>query len=409
MRALIAWAATEFTSLAGTRFTMIAIPWLVLTTSGSATQTGLVALFEITPYVLAKALGGPLIDRLGPRRVSIVADLIAAGLAVTIPLLFLGGLLPLWLLLVLIALLGGVRGPADAAKHALAPTIAENAGVPLERATGISSTCERLAATVGAALAGVVIALIGAAPTVFLTAGCFAASALIMALGVRVPLPDVEHKETYLRQLAGGWSFLRRDPVLLGLVAMIAVTNLLDVPLVGVLIPVWSLEHGMGTSAIGAILACGAGAALVGAAIGTLTADRLPRYLVFVGGFMLGGAPRYLVLALTDQLWVVLTVMVVSSFFSGFVNPILGAVIFERIPRALTGRVSSLITASAWSLMPFGGVLGGALTDQWGLAVGAAIVGSAFFLATLIPVVVPSFRELKHRPGRLGAGETVRG
>lgn len=398
MRMLFAWAVTEVLSLAGTRFSMVAIPWLVLTTSGSAAQTGLVAAFEITPYVLTKAFGGPLIDRVGSRRVSMVADLSAAGLAVTIPLLFLGGLLPLWLLLTLIALLGAARGPSDSAKHALAPTIAETAGVPLERTTGISSTSERLATTVGAAFAGVIVALIGAAPTVFVTAGCFAAAALVMCIGVRAPHTAPEREESYPRQLAGGWTFLRRDPVLVGLVAMIAVTNLLDVPLTSVLVPVWALGHGAGSSAVGLILAFTAAGALVGAVIATFTADRLPRYPVFVAGFLLGGAPRYLVLALTGDLWSVLLVVFVSGFCSGFVNPILGAIIFERTPRALTGRVYSLFTASAWSLMPFGGILGGVLTENWGLAVGAAIVGSAYFLATLTPVVVPSFRHINRRP-----------
>lgn len=399
MRTLVAWAATEVMSLAGTRFSMIAIPWLVLTTSGSATQTGLVALFELAPYVLTKALGGPLIDRLGPRRVAIVADAAATVLAVAIPLLHLAGISSLWLLLVLIALLGAVRGPGDSAKHVLAPPVAAVAGVPLERATGISSTSERLATTVGAALAGAIIAVVGPAPAIFVTAGCFAAAALIMATAVRIPHVHPESEPNYLGQLAVGWSFLRRDPVLVAVVAMIAVTNLLDVPFTAVLIPVWALEHGAGSQAVGLILACCTGGALAGAVIATFTADRLPRYLIFVGSFVLGGAPRYLVLGLSDELWVVIAVMLVSGFCSGFVNPILGAVIFERTPRAVIGRVNSLITASAWSLMPFGGLLGGVVTDSWGLAVGATVIGLAFLLATMTPVFVPAFRQLNHGQG----------
>ena len=65
------WLTAQAISLLGTRVSMLAIPWLVLTTTGSATQTGLVAAVELTPLVVFKAVGGPLVDRLGPRRVAL--------------------------------------------------------------------------------------------------------------------------------------------------------------------------------------------------------------------------------------------------------------------------------------------------------------------------------------------------
>ena len=42
--ALWGWLGSETVSLMGTRLSMIAIPWLVLTTTGSPLLTGLVAL-----------------------------------------------------------------------------------------------------------------------------------------------------------------------------------------------------------------------------------------------------------------------------------------------------------------------------------------------------------------------------
>ncbi|MDT5024838.1 MAG: hypothetical protein QOE61_1264, partial [Micromonosporaceae bacterium] len=66
--------AAEAISLFGSRMTFVAIPWLVLVTTGSATRTGIVAFAEMLPYVLASAAGGPLVDRLGPRRAAIGMD-----------------------------------------------------------------------------------------------------------------------------------------------------------------------------------------------------------------------------------------------------------------------------------------------------------------------------------------------
>src|SRR4051812_49552055 len=61
---LYGWLTAECISITGTRVSMIAIPWLVLTTTGSATRTGLVAFAEMAPLVVLQALAGPAMDRL---------------------------------------------------------------------------------------------------------------------------------------------------------------------------------------------------------------------------------------------------------------------------------------------------------------------------------------------------------
>jgi MFS family permease len=84
---------------------------------------------------------------------------------------------------------------------------------------------------------------------------------------------------------------------------------------------------------------------------------------------------------------------VVGGFASGFLNPILGAVIYERVPDALMGRVTTLSNAACWSLMPFGGVLGGVLSDSLGISAALFIIGIAYFVATMAPLAIPSFRQ----------------
>src|SRR6478736_3269917 len=133
---------------------MIALPWFVLTTTGSATRTGLVALAEMLPLVLLKVLSGPVIDRVGARRVSIACDTASVAAVGAIPLLHETGLLSFPALLVLVAVAGALRGPGDAAKAALTPAVVASAEVPMERATGLHSTIERTSALLGAAMAG---------------------------------------------------------------------------------------------------------------------------------------------------------------------------------------------------------------------------------------------------------------
>src|SRR6185312_14172224 len=152
---------------------MIAIPWLVLTTTGSPTQTGLVAFAEITPMVLFKAFGGPLIDRVGPRRTAITADSASFLVVGLIPLLHHTGTLSFPVLLGLVAVAGALRGPGDSATTALIPALVERADVPYERATGLSSAIERGATMVGAAIAGGLVVAIGPASAVAVDAISF--------------------------------------------------------------------------------------------------------------------------------------------------------------------------------------------------------------------------------------------
>ena len=96
--------------------------------------------------------------------------------------------------------------------------------------------------------------------------------------------------------------------------------------------------------------------------------ERLPRFKVYLVGFFIGGVPRFVALAVGAPLWVVLVVGFVGGCAAGFLNPILGAVLFERIPKPLMGRVSSMNIAMSWSLIPFGGLLGGIAVTAIGLS-----------------------------------------
>ena len=64
-------------------FAAIAIPWFALQTTGSATQTGIAGFFNVLPVVLAGLLGGTLVDHLGYKGASVIADL-ASGVTVMI-------------------------------------------------------------------------------------------------------------------------------------------------------------------------------------------------------------------------------------------------------------------------------------------------------------------------------------
>jgi MFS family permease len=395
---LYGWLTAELVSLCGTRLSMIAIPWLVLTTTDSASLTGLVGFAEMAPYVLARAGSGPLIDRVGGRRVGVACDATSMALVGLVPLLHAADALPLPVLLGLVALIGLFRGPSDAAKHALVPDIVDAAAVPMERVTGLASAAERLAATAGAAMAGVLVAAIGPANALLVDAASFGVAGLLIALTApgrtHTTAEDPDAALGYVARLRSGWQFLRHDKVLVGITVMLAITNLLDMAFTVVLVPVWARQGGYGAETVGLLFAVFSAASVAGAVLAAAVGHRLPRFLTYLVAFLITGAPRFVVLALDVPLWSVLAVAVAAGFASGFLNPILGAVVFERVPRALMGRVTSLTTSLCWAGMPRGGVVGGLLVTATGLAPALLACGAAYFLATMLPAVRPEWREI---------------
>jgi hypothetical protein len=290
-----------------------------------------------------KAFTGPLVDRIGPRAVSWTIDLASATAAAAVPLLHALDLLSFPLLLVLVALIGATRGPGDLAKEVMVPEAAERSRVPLERATGLAGVIEWLASTVGLAVGGSLVALLGPLTGLAASAGCFALGSVIIKLalprgmgqrGEEAPSPAGGTGPGYWRQFGEGFTFLRGEPLLLTVIVMFGITNLLDAALNSVLVPVWAGESGNGPTAI------------------------------------------------------------------GLMGSVMGAVLVERVPRRMLGRVNALGDSPAWAGIPLGGLLAGAAVTAAGLVPVLLTCGAAYFLTTNLAGLRPEWREMDRRRER---------
>lgn len=379
----------------------LAVPWFVLSTTGSPVATGTVAFAEMAPYVAMMAIGGPLVDRLGAWRVAVVSEVIA-GIAIgAIPLLHFSGHLSLTLLVGLAAIAGGVRGAGDIANRVLVPGLADDARMPLERASGLVDGISRLATMGGLPLAGVLIAVASAPVVIVVDAVSFFVSGLlILALVPRSSEPAPHPEEAaagYLARLSQGLRHLRGDRLLMGIALMVLATNLLDAANGSVLMPLWGQERLGSAVGIGLIWGVFGLGAVTGNALLAWLGPRLPRRWVYGLGFLVAGAPRFAVMALSSTVEPMLVISFLAGFGAGSINPILGAVEYERIPRHLQARVLGAMGALAWAGIPFGGIVGGALAESIGLTSALWLLGGAYFVATLIPFVFPVWREMERR------------
>lgn len=392
-RPLIVLLSANVISLTGNVFSMLAVPWFVLQTTGSPARTGLASFAATLPVVISATFAGTLIDRLGLRRSSVLSDLVSGIMVLAIPTLYLTVGLSYALLLVLLFVRWLFATPGETARAALIPDLAGQAGFTMERATAAYDGVYRGAKMVGAPLAGVLIVWLAPAYLLLIDGATFLLSAALVRLGVPRSPGQGGGRDGYLDSLREGLAFLWHDRLLRSVVAMVLVTNLLDTGLGQVLLPLYARDVEGDPRAYGLLVgAVGAGAVAGTVAYGTLGA-RLPRRMTFALCFLVAGAPRTLVLATHASIVLALAVTAVSGFAAGAINPLLGVLEFERIPPRLRARVLGTITAGAYAGMPFGGLLAGSLTEYAGLTVALVAFAGVYLVVSVPPFTGGAWRE----------------
>ena len=400
-RPLAALLAANVISIAGDAATLMGVPWFVLTSTGSAADAGVVAFCALLPVVLSAMMAGPVVDRIGRRRVSIVADLVCGAAVGAIPLLQSAGLLRFWMLCLLMAIAGLFHAPGDTARGAMLPALAKRAGVQLTRAAGFYDGASRCAGMIGSAVGGVLIAALGADHVLIVDAASFAVSAALIASGLRgrpeagpVQAAGKTGLRAYRRALGEGYRYVLASPLLLGICLVTMLAQGLDQGWSAVLLPVHVRDDLGGAAALGLLEALFSAGALAGALIYAVAGGRVRRWPLYVVAFLIVGAPRFGVAALTGTVAPLAVMMTIEGLACGVINPILATVIYETVPDELRSRVLSATTASTLLIAPVGALAAGLLVGSVGLVTALLATGCGYLLVTLCPLVFSSWRQL---------------
>jgi predicted MFS family arabinose efflux permease len=361
-------------------------------------EVGTAAAAATAPVLLGGPLGGALVDRVGLVRSSVLSDAVSGTSLALIPLLTALDALPFPVLLTIVFVSGLLDVPGETARRVLLPRLSQTAGIPLERSVGFLDATTRLSTMLGAPLAGVMVSTLGADAALLATAVSFAASAILTAALVRAPSTTPEGPEEsstgYWSDLREGLRFIRRDPLLRCIIALVLVTNTLDAARSSTLLPLYAERHLEGASSLGLVSGVFGAAALTGTLAFGLVAHRLPRRIPFAACFLVaatyGAAP-----ALGLGVVGLAASAAVCGLAAGALNPILGAVFLDRIPTALQARVLGLVSAGTWAGMPLGGVLGGLAADTLGLRLTFAVTAVVYVVAAGTPLLGGAWRRME--------------
>lgn len=393
-RPIVALISAQVVSALGSQMTFLALPWFVLETTGSPTKMGIVLAAEILPVGLLGIPSGTVVTRLGARRTMLVGDLARAPLIASIPVLYAAGWLSFPLLLAIVALVGVFIAPYFASQRIVLPELVGEDERVVSQANAIVEGAQRATSLLGPALAGILIATIGATKVLYIDAATFLFAFVVLLLFVprRPPLAQTDES----RGVLAGLRFVLRDRLLRTLGATAMVANALGMILAAAL-PVLAYDEFGGSSRVaGAFFASFGAGAVVGSLVAVKVVGRVDPLRLGASAFVALSLPVFL-LALDLPVLGVMGALALSSFFGPLVNAPLIGVLTTRTPQALRAKVTTAVITTALLAGPIGYVMAGPLLEAWGPRPVFLLVAAGQLLAA-IPFASVAFRQPEPTP-----------
>ena len=376
------WSAAVVSDI-GTWVQLIVVGSLVAANTGSAVQTGLVALATFAPQSIASPVGGLLADRFDRRKVFaaalMVQALVTTALAVTLGI---GVRSPA--VLILLILLASAAGATGAPSYAaMLPDLVPPEELMAMVSLGVYSW--NSGRIIGPLLGTALVLVVGPAWTIGFNAGSFVVLAVAVSM-VRRTFRPTRSDGTIFDRLIGGWRTLRSTPGCFHGVALLVLYNLTIVPFIG-LIPIYlRSDYGGGTGMAGTVASAQGAGAIIGGIIVSVLAHRHPRSLligrlIVVLAFALG-----LYAVAPNAIWVVAASALLGGAGAGFF--IASSAIIQRdAPAVSRGRVMSIMQAAmgiSYGLgLLFIGSIGDATNLHLAFGIGAILLLVGFGLLTL--------------------------
>jgi hypothetical protein len=383
------------TSMLGTSMSAVAIAFAVLASGGTATSLGVVSAANIVPMVAFMLGGGVLADQLGRRPVMLTADVARCAAQGTLAATLFVGRPHIWLFVVAAFAVGTGNAFFQPALSGLPVQLAPRD--QLGNANALFALVQPAAQVAGPALAGIVIAVGSPAAAIAVDAGCYAVSAVALAL---LSFPDAGRAKaarSLLRDLADGWAEFSAHAWLWLQTIQFTLFNLLTWGPYLVLGPVLARDYLGGARAWGAILACYGGGAVIG---GLLALGRRPRRPLLVSTLAtLGFALPPLALALHLTVIAVSAGALLAGAGSAFGGAIATTVTQQRLPADVLSRVGSFTMVGAFAFGPLAFIAAGPVAAVVGARAVLGFGAAWAVFGTLAVLAAPSIRNLTWRQG----------
>ncbi len=374
--------AGQAISLVGTWMQQVAQGWLVLQLTHDPLWLGLVSVAQFGPVIIFGLFGGVIADQLPKRKTLIVTQTVAMLLAFALFALTATGVVEVWMVMVLGALLGLSNAVDMPTRQSFAVEMVGRED--MANAVGLNSALFNASRVLGPAAAGLLIGAFGTS-IAFLINGISFIAVIVAYLAMRDselrPAPPIARPRSanaVIESLREGAHFVRSTPIVLlavtivGLVATFGMNFQILVP------PLADSVLNVGASGYGFLMAA-SGLGSTVAALWVAFSRRPSPTVIATGAIALGLGS--VVLAASTFFPLSLLAMVIAGAGGIAMAVTANTTIQLSVPDQLRGRVMSVYTTVFAGSVPAGGLLMGAIASAWSVQL-SLLIGALLSLAS---------------------------
>jgi MFS family permease len=390
---LLLWTG-QTVSETGSAVTTVAIPLIAIAVLKASTfEVGLLAAATYVAFSLIALPAGVVVDRLAKRKIMMWCDGARLLVVGTIPVLAALHVLALWQLYMVALVAGAFTVFFDVSYQSYIPSIVDSP--QLIDGFGKLSASASFAQVSGPGIAAGLVAVVGAAEVLLVDAFSYAASFVcLLSITGRESKPEVGERTIgqLKADIVSGIPFLWKHPVLRKTTAYAAIGNLFIAMQISLNILFLIRVLNVRPSVAALLAALGSLGGIIGGMSSQLITRRIGSARIMWVSALILDAPS-LVLPLAEPGFLV-TLFVIGYAASSFAFSIFGAAQLSYrqsvCPPEQRGKMNAASRWVTWGILPFGGLLGGALgstigirNSEWIAFTGAWLAGFFLFCSPL--------------------------
>ena len=391
----------------GDAISLTAMPLLVLFLTGSGALMGIIGALQLLPDLVLGLPAGALADRWDRRRMMMWADAGRAVLTAAIPLSFWLGLSTTVVIVIVAVPINVLRVLWAAGFTSVVPNLVGRE--ELGRANSYLEAAFSGGFIVGPAIAGILAATIGPAPTLAIDAASFVVSALSLSL-VRRPLRAERSGETMhiLTDIREGIRFVWRRVMLRMLIVYWGITTIATAALIPALSYYITIDRDLGSEIFGFVGSVWSIGYLIGALFaGRMGSERVGLRMLLAGA-MIGALLVAIAATAASPVYLAAAFLIGVALSIVFVSYV--TVRASLTPDEMLGRVGGTARTMTVGLQPLGLLAGGTVIEAADGGAAIALMGAISIVASLLFGLSRSFREVGIlTPDKEGAGDQLEG
>jgi len=372
------------------------IPWLVLTRTGSAVHAGAVAFAIGVSSVAGILLGGLITDRIGGRKVSIIADALSLMTALALAITLFFDFFALWLVIVSQVIGVFFDGPGSIAKNTMVPAAAKQDDVPVVRAMGLQHTLQNMAMFLGPVSAGILIAVLTESLTLMIASVLFLVCVFLVA---NLPRQIIEKEQPItVRQafadLREAVRFLVKEPFLGPMQVFGPLYAFILLPVSAIVFPAWFVFAGQAPTSLGIFLGAQALGGMLGGFAFAALAPKVSQHKWLIGASAAYSLALFSLYFLQPGSALAIAVGFLAGLAITGIMAIPYTAFYTRTPQKLLGRVNSLGAAAGYLVSALAALFFGWLVNAASAGTGIMVCAVGMGLLAVGTLFLPFMRLL---------------